>query len=181
MSFFEDKIYTYTLEHDYYYNNPMHPKISKMLVCSDKKDQIWLTIQPGGIIGIPQGYAWDGCSPKITFFSTTLCGIWDSPLLKDGYPTCYLQAWYTMLCASSRRYTCISPTPSNRSTPYSCVCCGTRSGPTLSATTRLSDSGIALEVGATVVPRVIAMPDWDTGPDRKRQSATAQRRRTSGN
>jgi hypothetical protein len=25
------------------------------------------------------------------------------------------------------------------------------------------------------------MPDWDTGPDRKRQSATAQRRRTSGN
>jgi hypothetical protein len=86
--FFQDKIWTYTLDRVYHYQSKVDPKITQSFVCRDKSDRIWLTIEPRGLLSIEKDYSWDGCSPKITF-GPLVMGIWDGPLEPDGKPMCY--------------------------------------------------------------------------------------------
>lgn len=88
------KIYKFTLKDDFLYTKPLlKPFLNYFYRYSflDKNGIKWLELINENnyqTIKILKGYSWDGCSPKLKM-GGKIIGVWDGPVLQDGYPACY--------------------------------------------------------------------------------------------
>lgn len=73
-------MWIYKLDKSYTYISPLLKDISF--------ENEWGNIR-NGVLTIYKGYAWDGCTPKISISKTMAIGVWDGPLGEDGKPMCY--------------------------------------------------------------------------------------------